>query len=287
MKTKTKKWNKNINHKKETSELTIESFIDSYGYSENEPVRIECGVTSDYSIFKPHFAQRPLNELRCRKIAKDMKIYGNFSSIQCVREGKHLSVWDGQHVCRAAELAGKPVNYDVYSQVPEFILSIKNSNTKAWTLQRTHNYFLEMGNDTAIEVQDFIDGTSSLFRKTIGLTAALRLLSGVYSNDNYKERKYKVTELASANRIVRCLADISKYVYFVTDSKFVSSFQMVYNCGLYDHSVMKKRLPHSYKQLHNQLKIADIVKGIEDCYNYRSRSKYVDFVAACKIKEKK
>ena len=288
MKTKTRKWGNNVNHKtvapEETSTLTIESFIDSSEYSATDPIRIETGVTTDSSMFQPYFAQRPLNEARCRKMSKSMKQYGNFSAVCCVRKGKYLHVWDGQHVLRAATIAGKPINYDVYNQVPEYILSIKNGDTKAWTLEKTHNYFLKMGDKVAYSVQDFIDDTSSLFKKPIGLTAALRLLSGVYSNQNYRDRQYKVTERERADKIVKCLSDIGKYVYFATDSKFVSSFQSVYNCGLYDHSVMKKRLPKSYMQLHNQLKVIDIVIGIENCYNYRSRGKHVDFVSACNLK---
>ena len=271
---------------KETGELTIESFINSSEYSTTDPVRVECGVTTDSSMFKPFFAQRPLNEARCRKMSKSMKVHGNFSAVQCVRKGKYLHMWDGQHVFRSAVLAGKPINYDVYNQVPEYILSIKNGDTKSWTLEKTHNYFLKMGDKTSYEVQDFIDNTSSLFKKPIGLTAGLRLLSGVYSNQNYRDRQYKVTERNKADKIVKCLSDIGKYVYFATDSKFVSSFQLVYNCGLYDHSVMKKRLPKSYMQLHNQLKVIDIVISIENCYNYRSRSGVVDFVAACNLKRK-
>ena len=286
MKTKTKKWGNNVAHKKETGALTIESLIDTSEYSSTDPIRVECGATTDHSMFKAYFAQRPLDEARCRKMSRSMKVYGNFSAVQCVRKGKYLHMWDGQHVFRSAVLAGKPINYDVYNQVPKYILSIKNGDTKAWTLEKTHNYFLKMGDQNAYEVQDFIDSTSSLFKKPIGLTAALRLLSGIYSNQNYRDRKYKITERSTANKIVKCLSDIGRYVYFATDSKFVTSFQSIYNCGLYDHSVMKKRLPKSYMQLHNQLKVIDIIIGIENCYNYRSRSGAVDFVAACGLKRK-
>ena len=272
--------------KKETSTLTIENFIDSSEVNKTDPKRIECGETTDSSIFKPYFAQRPLDEARCRKMARSMKKYGNFSAVDCIRENNYLFVWDGQHVLRAATIAGKTINYDVYDQVPEYILSIKNGDTKSWTLERTHQYFLKMGNEVAGEVQDFIEETRGIFSKPIGLTAALRLLSGTYSNQNYKDRQYKVTERKKANKIVKCLGDISKHVYFATDSKFVSSFQSVYNCGLYDHSVMKKRLPKNYMQLHNQLKVIDIIIGIENCYNHRSRSGAVDFVAACGLKRK-
>ena len=219
-------------------------------------------------------------------MARSMKKYGNFSAVDCIRENNYLFVWDGQHVLRAATIAGKTINYDVYDQVPEYILSIKNGDTKSWTLEKTHQYFLKMGNDVAGEVQDFIEETKGIFPKPIGLTAALRLLSGTYSNQNYKDRQYKVTERKKANKIVKCLSDIGKHVYFATDSKFVSSFQSVYNCGLYDHSVMKKRLPKNYMQLHNQLKVIDIIIGIENCYNHRSRSAQVDFVSACGLKRR-
>ena len=266
---------------KETSALTIESFIDSSEYGVNDPIRIECGATTDKTIFKTYFAQRPLNEDRCKKIAKEMKKHGNFSAVDCIRRGKYLYVWDGQHVLRAAELAGKPINYDVYNKVPQYILSIKNSNTKAWSLDVTHNYFLEMGDSVALEVQDFIEYTGTILKRPIRLTAALRLLSGKYSNQNYKDRNYRVTNRRNAEKIVKCLVDIAKYKSFATDSKFVSSFQLVYNSGLYDHSVMRRRLRTGHMQLHNQLKVKDIVEGIQNCYNYRSRSEYVDFLSSC------
>ena len=98
--------------KKETSKLTVESFIDHHDidFSRTDPVRIECGETTDESMFKPYFAQRPLNEARCRKMSKSMKRYGNFSSVQCVRKGGYLYVWDGQHVLRAATIARKAIN---------------------------------------------------------------------------------------------------------------------------------------------------------------------------------
>jgi hypothetical protein len=109
-------------------------------------------------------------------------------------------------------------------------------------------------------------------------------LSGTYSNQNYKDRNYKVTSRKLAEKIVKCLIDIQKYKNFATDSKFVTSFQLVYTSGLYDHSVMRKRLKSGHMQLHNQLKIRDIIEGIQNCYNYRSRSEYVDFMSARRIK---
>jgi hypothetical protein len=273
--------------KKVNSTLTIESFIDSPEYNKTDPIRIECGVTNDASIFKPYFGQRPVNEPRCRKMSRSMEKHGNFSSVQCVRKGSHLYVWDGQHVLKAAILAGKPINYDIYNRVPKYILSLKNADTKAWTLEVTHNYFLDMGEEVAVEVQNFIEDVSVNFNKPIKLTAALRLLSGSYSNQAYRDRTYKITQKEKAYEVVECLQDIAKYVYFATDSKFVSSFQQVYDCGIYDHSVMKERIKNNWVHLHNQLKIVDIVKGIENCYNYNTKSSNrVDFVKACGLKSR-
>ena len=44
---------------KNTSTLTIDSFIDSQEFDKTDPIRVQCGVTNDESIFKPYFAQRP------------------------------------------------------------------------------------------------------------------------------------------------------------------------------------------------------------------------------------
>ena len=278
MKTKTRR--------KETSTLTVESFINDMEISSTEPVRIECGITSDYSIFKRFPANRLLNGKRAEQIGKDMSRTGNFSTVDCVRQGNYLLVWDGQHVLEAARIAGKHVNYNVWDKVPKSILREKNKNTKQWTLEAYHESYLEENDRTAKIVDNFVKLSKSMLGRPIKLTATLRLLSGKYSNEEYKNGTYEVLTPANAQSILKCLRDFSEYIDFAPDSKFATSFQQVYNCGLYNHKVMLKRLPKNYKLLHSQLKVIDIVTGIEDCYNKRSRGAYVDFVSACDLKRK-
>lgn len=273
--------------KKETGTLTIESFLKSINIADSEPIRVECGITDDYSIFKPFFANRPLNKKRSEIIGRDMVKHGNFSSVQCVRseDCKSLLVWDGQHVLAAAISAGKHVNYDIYDRVPKDILMLKNRNTKQWTLDNFHAHQIDRGSRIAKTVQSFMDLSRRQLGRSIKLTATLRLLSGCYSNQEYKNGTFEIKVADNAHKILGCLKDFAEYIDFVADSKFASSFQMVFNCGLYDHSVMMKRIPKNYKLLHSQLKVIDVVTGIEDCYNSRSRSKYVDFVSACGLKK--
>ena len=126
---------KTATKRKETSALTIDRFIDDMKTSSTEPVRIECGITSDYSIFKRFPANRLLNEKRAEKIGQDMSRTGNFSTVDCVRQGNHLLVWDGQHVLAAAKISGKHVNYNVWDKIPKGILRMYLDVLK--TSQRT------------------------------------------------------------------------------------------------------------------------------------------------------
>ena len=277
---------KTATKRKETSALTIDSFIDDMKTSSTEPVRIECGITSDYSIFKRFPANRLLNEKRAEKIGQDMSRTGNFSTVDCVRQGNHLLVWDGQHVLAAAKISGKHVNYNVWDKIPKGILREKNKNTKQWTLEAYHKSYLEENDRTAKIVDNFIKVSKSLLGRPVKLTATLRLLSGKYSNEDYKSGTYEVSTPDNAQNVLRCLKDFSAYIDHAPDSKFATSFQQVYNCGLYDHKIMMKRIPKNYKLLHSQLKVIDVIAGIEDCYNSRSRSAYVDFVSACGLKRK-
>jgi hypothetical protein len=251
--------------------------------SEGEPKRIECGVTNDYSIFKDYFGNRNKNLKRVMLISSDMKKYGNFSTINCVRDSLgFLLVWDGQHVLEAAIKAGKHVNYDVYDNIPEDILILKNKHTKQWTLGNFHKHGLDRNFPETLKVDKFMRKSKRVLGRTIELTATLRLLGNKYSNSNYKANEFKVAKNNKSDLILSYLKDYSEHIDFSASSKFVTSLFKIVNTGLYKHEVMLKQLPKASRKMHNQLRVQDVVRGIQECYNYGRHTK-VDFMLACRF----
>jgi len=260
--------------------LTIDDYLNDTIISTDEPKRIECGVTDDYSIFKDFFGNRNKNLKRAMKISSDMKIYGNFSSVNCIRDGEFLRVWDGQHVLEAAKKAGKHVNYDVYDKVPEDIMILKNKHTKQWTLGNFHKHGLDRNFPETLKVDKFMRKSKRVLGKTIELTASLRLLGNKYSNEAYKAKEFKISVNNKSDLILDYLKDYTEYIEFSASSKFVTSLFTIVNTGLYDHNIMLKQLTKASRKLHNQLRVRDVIQGIQDCYNYGSHTK-VDFMLAC------
>jgi|TARA_Y100000310_G_scaffold49074_1_gene45401 hypothetical protein len=261
--------------------VTIDDYLIKKTISSDEPKRIECGVTDNYDTFKDFFGNRSKNLRRAIKISTDMKIHGNFSSVQCIRDGRFLLVWDGQHVLEAAKKSGKHVNYDVYDKVPEDILILKNKHTKQWTLGNFHNHGLAREFPEALKVEQFMQKSKRVLGKRIELTASLRLLANVYSNEAYKCGTFAVAKDNKSNLILGYLKDYSKHIEFSACSKFVTSLFLIVKTGLYDHEVMLKQLEKASRKLHNQLRVQDVVFGIQECYNYGRHSKKVDFLFAC------
>ena len=96
------------------SRISIDDYLAETIIPKEGPKRIECGVTDNYSIFKDYFGNRDKNLKRAMLISSDMKKYGNFSTVNCIRDRfGFLLVWDGQHILEAAIKAGIHVNYDV------------------------------------------------------------------------------------------------------------------------------------------------------------------------------
>jgi hypothetical protein len=209
-----------------------------------------------------------------------MTKYGNFSSVSCVRVGRYLEIWDGQHVLEAAKKSGKHVNYDVYDKVPEDILILKNKHTKQWTLNDFHQHFLTKKFIETLNVEKFMEKSEDILGTRIELTATLRLLGDTYKNQQYKNGEFKVISGTHAYKVLGYLKDFSDYIDFASDSKFVQSFHKIVRTGLYEHKIMLKRLPRAARKMHRQLTILDIVIGIQECYNYGSH-KRVDFVTEC------
>ena len=258
--------------------------IDNYLYDtvipKGEPRRIECGITDDYSMFKDYFGNRDKNLKRAMLISSDMKKYGNFSSVCCIKDGDFLRVWDGQHVLEAAKKAGKHVNYDVYNSVPEDIMILKNKYTKQWTLKNFHKHGLDWNLSETLKVDAFMRKSKKVLGRTIELTASLRLLGNKYSNQNYKNKEFKIAKNNKAELILSYLKDYTEYIDFSASSKFVTSLFTINNTGLYQHEIMLKQLPKASRKLHNQLRVQDIVLGIQECYNHGRHTK-VDFMLAC------
>ena len=262
------------------SRVSIDDYLVETINPKKEPKRIECGVTDDYSIFKSFFGNRKKDIKRAIKISTDMKKYGNFSTVNCIRKGRFLLVWDGQHVLEAARRAGIHVNYDVYDSIPDDILILKNKHTKQWTLGNFHNHGLERGFPETLKVEEFMQKSKRVLGKTIKITASLRLLGNVYSNEAYKSNTFKVAENNKSNLILNYLKDYSQHIDFPAQSKFVTSLFNVVKTGLYDHKIMLRQLPKASRKLHNQLKVRDVVLRIQECYNYGIHRK-VDFMLAC------
>ena len=262
------------------STLSIDDYLTDTIIPKSEPRRIECGVTDNYSMFKAYFGNRSKNLQRAVKISVDMKKYGNFSSVNCTRFGRYLLVWDGQHVLEAAKKARKHVNYDVYDETPEDILILKNKHTKQWTISNFHNHGLAREFPVTLKVEQFMQKSKRILGRRIELTASLRLLGNVYSNDAYKCRTFKIAKDNKANLILNHLRDYSKHIDFSANSKFATSLLLIVNTGLYDHNIMLKQLEKASRKLHNQLRVRDVVLGIQDCYNYGRHSK-TDFMLAC------
>ena len=265
-----------------TNTVTIDKYLTKTNILPSRPKRIECGATDNYSQFKDYFGNRCLNEKRAQEIAKDIKKWGNISSISTIREHGRLLVWDGQHVLAACKAAGSHVNYDVYDKVPEHILTMKNKHTKQWTLSQFHQHYLTRDIKVSIDVENFILYTKSLLGRRVELTASLKLLGGAYSNQSYKNGDYKITDYDKAMEIIHYIADIKKYIRFPADSKFVTSYREIVFTGLYDHNIMKNKSHQAYGHIVSDLRVRDIIEQLQNCYNYSLSSKNkVDFLSAC------
>ena len=223
-----------------TKRMTIDSYLTNT-ISKDKPKRIECGVTDNYSIFKDYFGNRDKNLKRAMLISSDMKKYGNFSTVNCIRDRfGFLLVWDGQHILEAAIKAGIHVNYDVYDNIPDDILILKNKYTKQWTLGNFHKHGLKRNFPETLKVDRFMRKSKKVLGRTIELTASLRILGNKYSNESYKSNVFKVAKDNKSELMLNYLADYSEYIEFNASSKFVTSlFKIVKTIDLLLFSVLK------------------------------------------------
>lgn len=233
-----------------------------------EPEIIE---TKKYSMSGSINSNREVDETHVKKLIKAIQ-KKNLLKLNPIIVNKKHEVIDGQHRLEAATRMKLPIYYLVSEEISKDDISSLNTNSKSWKPLDYINYWTIEGAAGFDIVSRFINDNPHFAHST-----CLRMLSIDGANSGYKEGRVDVSNYQNANKIAEIVKNFRNHCDFAFDRGFVMAIAKIYETGLYDHEVMKKRLETQSRSLVKCISIKQYVEMLEEIYNYRSSANRVRF----------
>lgn len=225
--------------------------------------------TTDYGSFKYIVSNREISKGHVNKLVKSIS-KNNLLHLNPVIVNPNMEVIDGQHRIAAAEQLGLEVFYQVDEKVSKKDLSDLNSVKKNWSTMDYVNYW-------TIEKAIGFDQLSKFLSVYPQLppSTALMLLSADGSRDivSLKEGVVDTSNMDHGVKIAEIITQFAEIVNFAYDRNFILALNKVVKTGLYDQSLMDRKLESQSRSLVKCATVKQYIELIEEIYNKGSHNK--------------
>jgi hypothetical protein len=260
-----------------------------YKISENDTYKGVVFETNDYSKFKHLEGNRTVTEARKAKIRRSVDANGQvFTVITC---NERMQVIDGQGRLEVFKEKGLPVNYVIIPGLTAKDCAVLNAATTIWKLPDYINMYCELGDISYRRLRALME-----IHKNLSTNSILFAISGnvtSHSGSAYestgaitliKNGEFKMDNATAEN------ADI-KLQYaerFLPGFKTTGRKELVINGAVWCYDIVpdRERLVERWNK-YSCLKsierpaasMADVMKTLEACYNYRTAAKDSFYIA--------
>ena len=235
---------------------------------------MKINSTSDYTIFKANPFQRTFNRHKVDDIAMKMKANG-FPPSMAISVYRHkngdLVINTGHHRLAAAKSIGIPVLYVIEAQWTINQMVDEGVAVSKWDSVSAAQSFARSGLKDYQELLAYTD-------KGIPLGMAGSLLSGEGAASGNARHKiaagtFKIKSRAHADRIVALFERFSDRVPAIRHRPFISAYSKCLFTKEFDEDVFARRLTANPTMLEKTSNEDQMLKLIEEIYNFKSSSK--------------
>ena len=234
-------------------------------------------VTTDYSIFKKHECNRPLDMSNLRKIELSIKT-NNMLALRPVLVDEEMRVIDGQHRLKAAENLGVAIYYQVNQNSKSEDIILLNANQKRWSIEHYIHYYAVQGNKEYLRLQKFCSeheltyhSLFSIFRANARIYTKVRAGTFVFK-DQFDETSVKAA-LTLLEEVMDC---IERYRltnnHFIKGNKFKTGLLAFLLNKDIDMSVFLNKLSIKVSSIKPCANIDDYIIMFSDIYNWKNRN---------------
>ena len=239
--------------------------------------------TLDYSMFKKHPRNRPIDEANIRKIMHSIG-RENLLKRRPIEVNENFEVMDGQHRLEVANRLGLEVYYEIKEDMLAHHICLLNDNQKGWNKDDYLHYQASGGNENYIQLQSFINHHKfPLTRALIALGLGggggntQRFIDGHFLFPSSEEMIEVTDILEKSEFVVEYLTSktIDMKAYF-SALRFYRGLYVFLSLKSVEFDTFKKKLSQRMDHFRPVSRLRDLLKIIQEIYNWKNK-KPVDF----------
>lgn len=229
--------------------------------------------STDYTLFKPHGEQQPMQTSHVNRLISSMKMHGFISAnpIHVYKDGKFLRVIDGHHRLRAAQTLGIPVFYVVGDKEDAPLIAVKNWAVRKWNADAFIHMYASRGIESYVKLISYVKrGIPTKF--AIGLLAN-ETTSGHNQNEAIRNGTYKIKVTKYAEELIHVMDRLSPINPEARSANFIAAMAVLMRIEEFSSSVLISRIEANPRALVKCATREQMFDLIDEIYNFRSREK--------------
>jgi hypothetical protein len=239
---------------------------------QHKPSPIMVYMSSDYGLFKMINGNRELNELKIKRIIRDIDAgidVLQYYPIQVSEKGKRLEIVDGQHRFYISKKLKRPVYYILLQNALELPDIAKvNSNTEKWKTRDFINCYMQQGNKNYEQLQEFID------RYGISATVSIKMLqdgnpgteAGLANVHDFQRGLFKVNKWNEAVALAETCKAFNSFPFW-KDRGFIIAIYRIIQAKKIDVGELRKKHEKYPDMLKKQSGFKDYLFCLKNIYN--------------------
>lgn len=259
--------------------------IQEQGYTASQdrddaPVENTILQTQNYALFRLDPLNRRINPDKLDRLydAAQKKNLLHLFPIVVTRD--HVIV-DGQHRYKVAQALNVPIYYIVSSQMRIEDAAFVNTNVSRWTGIDYLDHWCRVGLPDYIRAKEFWEANPFLsFSNAIRILAYHGRDDAPIMSHSSKESlfqvfydgRFKITNLAFAQRGISMCRDFSRWVTFWKDTRFIGAVISLADHAEYDHAHMMQKMEYLSTRVVKCPDLKSYMKVLEDVYNHKTLS---------------
>tara|TARA_R110001632_G_scaffold21329_1_gene62572 strand:+ start:797 stop:1585 length:789 start_codon:yes stop_codon:yes gene_type:complete len=230
-------------------------------------------VTNDYSLFTPNPLQRKFEESKVPPLAEKMKKNGFQPSMAIsvyLHRGK-LIINTGHHRLAAAELLGIPIFYIIESRWTDEQMIDEGTTVQPWQLLAVVQLFARKGKRDYQSLLNYADKGIPL-----GMAASMLIGNGAASNNTKKKvvaGTFRILDTKQADVFIDIFEEFSERQPTVKSRSFITALSKCILTKEFDLHTFKRRLRENPTMLGKTSNAEQMLKLLEDIYNFRANKK--------------
>jgi len=232
--------------------------------------------TSDYSKFESILGNRIINEIKVKKLTKDIEAGLNllpYCPIIVYSQNGLFKIIDGQHRFEVSKLLNHPVHYIVCDVLNLRQIARLNSRSDKWSNRDFIACYVSVGVEDYVTLLETMQAHNLVYSCAVDFLMFGKIDSKQGGMEFFRDGEFKVRFLKETVDLAETVKDIFGRYKFYSHSRLLVAMQKLIKIGKIDLEVLKTKISQAPNIMDKQGTAKDYIYNIEKVYNFKNRKR--------------